>query len=61
MDVEIDESRRDDQATGVEDFIGAAADFVRGCDLSHVTIPQKHIHGRVDLCGWIDDAPAFDQ
>ena len=61
MDVQVDETRRNDEAARVELFVGAAADFIRQSDLSHAAIPQEDVHGRVDLRPRIDQVAAFDQ
>ncbi len=61
MDVQVNQSRSDDQPPGVEFFIRPAANFVRGRDLRHAPIPQHDIHRRIDLRGGIDHVSTFDQ
>jgi len=38
VDMQVDESRGDDQAARVESFVGAAADFICRRDFSHAAV-----------------------
>src|SRR5258708_19616610 len=49
VNVQIDESRSDDQTAGIKLFIGAATDLVRQGNLSDTAVAQNNVHGPLDL------------
>src|SRR5258708_4527454 len=59
VNVQIDESRSDDQTAGIKLFIGTATDLVRQGNLSDAPIAQKNVHGRVDLRRRVNQVAAF--
>src|SRR5258708_19539372 len=61
VNVQIDESRSDDQTAGIKLFIGAATDLVRQGNLSDTAVAQKNVHGRVDLRRRVDNMATFDK
>ena len=61
MNMQIDESRRNDQSAGIEFLVGAGADLVGQGDLSYTSITQKNVHGCIDLRRGVDHVAALDQ
>ena len=61
MNVEINEAGSDDQSASIEFLIRAATDLVREGNFRYSSIAQQHVHGRIDLCGRIDQVAAFDE
>jgi hypothetical protein len=61
VNMQVDESRSNDQTARIELLVGAAADLVGQSNLSNAAIAQQNIHGRVDLRRRIDHVAALDQ
>src|SRR6266849_7134120 len=61
MDMQVDESGRDDQATSVEFVVRCTACLAWRRDLRNLSITQQDVHGRVDLRGGVDETAALDQ
>jgi hypothetical protein len=61
VDVQVDEAGGDDEAAGIEFFVGAGADFAGQRDFFNAAVAEQDVHGGVELLSWIDDVPAFDE
>jgi hypothetical protein len=60
VDVNVDESRGDDEAARVERFVGAP-DLVGRSNFCDPPIVQQDVHPGVDACAGIDEVPPFNE
>ena len=59
--MQINESRRNDQAASVKFLIRASPHLVRRRGFRHLAVAQEHVHERVHPCQRIDDTAAANQ
>lgn len=60
VNMNINEARRDDHPTGINDLIGLAVKFSRGSDFGNAAIGEQEIVWSIDVLGRIEKAAVFD-
>jgi hypothetical protein len=60
MNVNINQSRRDDEPFGIESFVGFAAKFSGRCNLDHAAIFEQEIVFALKMLSGVDEETVAD-
>ena len=61
VNMQIDKSGSDNESTGIEFVVRAAASLARRGNLGHLPVTQQDVHGGINPRGRIDQMPSADE